>query len=69
MTTITNIVKITNGRQREAVEFLGDVSGMVVVPSYRTVINGRSATVSEWYDEATNDGFEVIEHECDERDC
>lgn len=58
MKTITKIVKITNGRIRESVEVMGDVSGMIVVEPQQSVVNGRLAVFYEWYNEVTNDGFE-----------
>lgn len=58
MNTMTSIVKTSAGGCRELVEALGDVTGMVVVPPYQTILGGRRATVFEWYDEQTNEGWE-----------
>lgn len=60
MHTITKIIKITNGRKREEVDKLEDLTGMTVVQPYPTIIQGRSAIVEEWYDEDSFNGWERI---------
>jgi len=61
MATITKFTKITGWKQREEVQALGDVSLMVANPVVHTVLSGRAAVVSAWYDEATGDGYEKTE--------
>lgn len=58
MATITKFTKITGWNQREEVQALGDVSAMVADQAIQTILSGRSAVVSAWYDEATGDGYE-----------
>jgi hypothetical protein len=53
MATITKFTKITGWKQREEVQALGDVSLMIADPVVHTVLSGRAAVVSAWYDEAT----------------
>lgn len=61
MATINKFTRITGWNQREEVRELGDISGMVAEPVIRTILGGRSATVSGWFEEATGDGYEVAE--------
>jgi hypothetical protein len=61
MATINKFTKFTGWKQREEVQELGDISGMVAEPVIRTILGGRSATVSGWFDEASGNGYEVAE--------
>lgn len=61
MATINKFVKITGWKEREEVQALGDISGMVAEPVIKTILSGRSATVSGWFDEATGNGYEMAE--------
>lgn len=57
---ITRVVKITAWKKREEWPVLGDISWMVAEPSFETVIEGRRANVSAWFEEATGNGYEQI---------
>ncbi|VVP30095.1 hypothetical protein [Pseudomonas fluorescens] len=59
--TINKFTKITGWKQREEVQELGDISGMVAEPVIRTILGGRSATVSGWFNEVSGNGYEVAE--------
>lgn len=61
MATIQKFTKITAWRAREAVQHLGDISGMHEDAPVHTVLSGRAAIVRSWFDEATGDGFEMVE--------
>lgn len=61
MATINKYTKITGWKKREEVQELGDISGLVAEPLIHTVLSGRSATVSGWFDEATGNGYEMAE--------
>lgn len=60
---ITKITKITGWKKREEWPALGDVSWMVAEPVLESVIDGRRATVSAWFEDSTGNGYEqtVIE--------
>ena len=60
MTQIIKYVTYTSWTNRTEVEYMGDVSDMVALPVCRTVLSGRSATVEEWCNEETGNGFERI---------
>ncbi|TCV51605.1 hypothetical protein [Pseudomonas sp. 460] len=61
MATIKKFVKITGWTLREENQELGDISGMIAEPVIQTILSGRSATVSGWFDEATGNGYEMFE--------
>ncbi|MQT73332.1 hypothetical protein [Pseudomonas helleri] len=61
MATINKFVKITGWKLREEIQELGDISGMIAEPVIQTILSGRPATVSGWFDEATGNGYERIE--------
>lgn len=61
MATITQVTKITGWKVRQRVDALGDTSGMVPQQRVATILGGRPAIVSGWFDEATGNGFEVAE--------
>lgn len=61
MATINKFTKITGWKQREEVQELGDISGMVAEPVIKTILSGRPATVSGWFNEASGNGYEVAE--------
>lgn len=56
---VVKFVKITNWVNREPIDLLGDVAGLVEEPTIETVIAGRRAVVRCWFDTIGN-GFEQI---------
>jgi len=61
MATVQKFTRITAWRAREAVQQLGDVTGMQEDAPVHTVLSGRAAIVRSWFDEATGDGYEMAE--------
>lgn len=61
MAIINKFTEITGWKQREEVQELGDICDMVPEPVIHTVLSGRLAKVSGWFDEATGNGYEMAE--------